>query len=536
MKIMNMMMNTEKWLRTAEALIPTLFKTTVRPCRLIELQPQEDQFQGWTAVSIGTPEDFYNREHQRQLDVTFDFGNYCVGWVRFEIETLNAADCPLRLEVKLGEVLAEIGEDFKEYNGSLGRSWLQEDILVLDQPGGIIRLSRRYAFRYLRIRGSYNGGYRFRLRNLSCETTTSADLSRVTPLPPTCPPRLRELDRVGLNTLKNCMQTVFEDGPKRDRRLWLGDFRLQAMVNYCSFKNYDLCKRCLYLFAATVNDRGCIAACLYERPQPHSGDCFNYDYTALFVPTLLEYAQASGDWQTARELWPVAQRQMELVLAEVDDGGVFRNRSNWWLFIDWVERLDRQASEQGLVIYALKKACELSRELDRKEPCAAWCRQIEKMSLAAVSHLFDPARKVFVSGPQRQISWASQVWMALAGVLPAAEAAATLRAVAVIPEAVKPAGPYLYHYVAEAMFAVGMKTEAYALMEKYWGAMVNLGADTFWEIFDPENPHFSPYGSHLINSYCHAWSCTPSYFLRRDLSRENRTLKKTAAEQTVSVL
>ena len=24
----------------------------------------------------------------------------------------------------------------------------------------------------------------------------------------------------------------------------------------------------------------------------------------------------------------------------------------------------------------------------------------------------------------------------------------------------------------------------------------------------------SPYGSHLMNSYCHAWSCTPAYLLR----------------------
>ena len=27
------------------------------------------------------------------------------------------------------------------------------------------------------------------------------------------------------------MQDVFEDGPKRDRRLWLGDLRLEALAN-----------------------------------------------------------------------------------------------------------------------------------------------------------------------------------------------------------------------------------------------------------------------------------------------------------------
>jgi alpha-L-rhamnosidase len=31
---------------------------------------------------------------------------------------------------------------------------------------------------------------------------------------------LRKIDRVSITTLRNCMQTVFEDGPRRDRRLW----------------------------------------------------------------------------------------------------------------------------------------------------------------------------------------------------------------------------------------------------------------------------------------------------------------------------
>ena len=42
------------------------------------------------------------------------------------------------------------------------------------------------------------------------------------------------LDRVSQRTLRDCMQTVFEDGPKRDRRLWLGDLRLQALANYAT--------------------------------------------------------------------------------------------------------------------------------------------------------------------------------------------------------------------------------------------------------------------------------------------------------------
>ena len=45
--------------------------------------------------------------------------------------------------------------------------------------------------------------------------------------------------------------------------------------------------------------------------------------------------------------------------------------------------------------------------------------------------------------------------------------------------------------------------------------MIHDGADTFWELYNPYNREESPYGSSMVNSYCHAWSCTPTYFLRK---------------------
>jgi len=58
------------------------------------------------------------------------------------------------------------------------------------------------------------------------------------------------------------MQTVFEDGPKRDRRLLFGNLRFQAFTNYATFRNYDLVKRCLYLFAAFPREDGMVFACV----------------------------------------------------------------------------------------------------------------------------------------------------------------------------------------------------------------------------------------------------------------------------------
>ena len=68
-------------------------------------------------------------------------------------------------------------------------------------------------------------------------------------------------------------------------------------------------------------------------------------------------------------------------------------------------------------------------------------------------------------------------------------------------------------YINEA----GLQDEAVKLMKEYWGKMISLGADTFWEAFDPDRPGYSPYGSPIVNSYCHAWSCTPVYLIKKYL-------------------
>ena len=73
---------------------------------------------------------------------------------------------------------------------------------------------------------------------------------------------------------------------------------------------------------------------------------------------------------------------------------------------------------------------------------------------------------------------------------------------------------------AQIQDAVKAKDEALAVMKNYWGGMAELGADTFWELYNPKNPDESPYGGTIVNSYCHAWSCAPAYFLRRYYSEK----------------
>ena len=65
------------------------------------------------------------------------------------------------------------------------------------------------------------------------------------------------------------------------------------------------------------------------------------------------------------------------------------------------------------------------------------------------------------------------------------------------------------------MIKLGLRDDALAYLKAYWGSMIAHGADTFWEAYDPKKPTLAPYADPLMNSFCHAWSCSPSYFIRK---------------------
>lgn len=170
---------------------------------------------------------------------------------------------------------------------------------------------------------------------------------------------------------------------------------------------------------------------------------------------------------------------------------------------------------QGVYVYCAKKVLEIARILEDEE-MASWLSDEEKEKTeAAKDYLFDEKMGMFVSGEERQLNYASQVWMVLAGVVDARAGGEILERVAAAKPEKGMVSPYMNHHYVEALLLCGKKEKAMEYMKYYWGGMISHGADTFWELYNPENPAESPYGSSIVNSYCHAWSCTPTYLLRK---------------------
>lgn len=507
------------WLQKAEDSKPKLIETVKQPLSLVSLVKDDKVFQHWKAVKSFPVDSLYNNSFKKLQSVVVDFGEHLTGYCSFSVEELRAAaDAPLRIKFTFAEVPAELATPFDPYTGGLSRAWLQDEIITISDVPSTITIPRRLAFRYVKLELLGSSGYSdFRISNISFNASTSVSTATVA-LAASTDKMIARIDQVGLTTLKECMQTVYEDGPKRDRRLWIGDLYLESLANMYSYKNYELTKHCLYLLAGLSYENGVAPSNVFERPKPHPQINPLFDYALIYDVALKEYVEATGDKQTALDLWPLVKRQLEIPKKYIGEDGMMdyeRAGKEWWLFFDWRNGLDKQAALQGVVIWAYKNTYELAKMLGKENEVADLPGLVKKMSDAAHKNLYDKTLAVFISGKDKQVSYASQAWMVLSGVATKEEGAMALTKLPSMQNVVYPGAPYLYHYVIEAMIKCGMNKEAKSLLLDYWGGMVKKGADTFWEVYDPNDDFLSPYNFFPVNSYCHAWSCTPVYFIRK---------------------
>ena len=121
-----------------------------------------------------------------------------------------------------------------------------------------------------------------------------------------------------------------------------------------------------------------------------------------------------------------------------------------------------------------------------------------------------------------------EAFLVYAGIRPAAESYEFLT-----EGGAKGFSTFLSYYILSAIADGGHPERAVELMKEYYGAMLDMGATTFWEDFDPDRVKGSApldrlpeegekdihgdFGKHCYvgfrHSFCHGWSCGPVQFL-----------------------
>ena len=511
-----------RWMQIAAQEKPVLKYQTLRPVGVVRAVQDAQAFQGWRYERVGEPQTMlYNQNFKDVKGLTLDFGRHMVGYFKFHTKTIGnrPQDAPVRIKFFFGELPAELNTPLDPWRGGLSRAWMQDEVVTVMQVDQWIEIPRRLAARYLKIElmGASND-FDFAIDDVEFQAQSSAG-EVLMQLEPGCPDIVRDINNVGIETLRECMQTVYEDGPKRDRRLWIGDMYLESLANRYSFKNNQMTKHCLYLFAGLAADDGIVISNCFEEPEPHAQlGSYCLTYCLLWNSALLEYLKDTGDKETANDLFKVAKCQTEDAISYVDDRGIFDKdkRGGWvWLFFDWRDGLDVNTPMQGATIFALQQTYELARMLGREQEVKEYPALIKKMTQAARKYLYNKQRGVMESGSDRQVSILAQTWLIKSGVLSKKEGRKAIRTALTTDDVLMPGTPYATHYLIDAMLLCDMKQEARDYLVDYWGGMVKKGADTFWEAYDPKDDLISPYGFAPVNSACHAWSCTPVYFIHK---------------------
>lgn len=491
----------------ADKYTPILFKSEYKPQDTVAFVTDNAYYQDTKQISVKSQQIFDTGD-----SICLDFGRHLTGYFKFDLEQADIyIDAPVRLKIKFAETPYEMHRDFDTYTGELSFSWLQEEIINVDLKGEV-KLPRRYSFRYAKIT-VVKTQQKIKLDNFTAEGYTSADFSKLEQKK--LDGIAKKLDTISQNTLAECMQDFFEDGPKRDRRLWLGDFRLQALANYYTFNNSDIVKRCLYLFAAFDSPDRLLPSYVYTKPDLETGNAYIVSYALLFTVSLCDYFEHTRDLSVTLDLFDVAKRQIDLTEKMLDKNGilVMPDGYGWWSFTDWSDS-DPSISTMGIYIYTVCAFAKLCRVLERTEDEKHYNELLEKLKSSALKHLYDG--EIFRSDyGKNQYAVDSQIWMILAEVVPSEDAKRILHLCLENEKFIQPVTPYMHHYVVEALIKSGLENEAAKYIKNYWGAMAENGADTFWEVFVKDDPYRSPYGDTLMNSACHAWSCTPTYFIRK---------------------
>ena len=502
-----------EFLKKAAALTPKLKRWPVYADALVTPVEDKSVWQNYRMEPSNLDEFLANNDFASGNSFIVKLPETTVGQLAFTIMSpCGYADSPSRLRITLGELPQEVVNATLPYNGTLNGSWLQTEIINIDNLPAEVVLPRRYSCKYIRFE-MMAVPQKIRISNIHLIACGAED--KLLPPAEGVSSELQAIDVASMRTLRNCMQTTFEDGPKRDRRLWLGDLRLQAKVNKVTYKRYDIVERSLYMLAGCLLPDGEVCGCVMEHPKPRKG-CHTHDYTMLFAATLEEHCRWSGNLAIGHELFDLAVYQMELMERFFDNGLFVTENDPYvdWFFIDHDDDLERQASMQAHAVFAYKSLARLAKLLGKNNEAEKFAKKADKLTIIARKHFYNEATGLVESGKNKQISFASQIWMIIAGVLTPEEGVRALQTVEKMPSARRPSSPYMFHYLLEAWMICGEEEHVMELIKEYYGSMLKHGADTFWEAYRPDEPFFSPYNDVRMNSACHAWSGTASYFIR----------------------
>ena len=385
--------------------------------------------------------------------IELDFGREVAG----RIELKSDSDAPARVTVQYGESEAE----------ARVQPYLGIDPVYLPAHG--TAYGPKSAFRYVIIR--FTGGRStafsaIRLDGIAYPVKYRGSFESSDPL-------LNKMWAIGAYTAHLCMQDGIWDAPKRDRNRWMGDLDVSGRTIADVFGDGELMRETLNRLIGRAPVRGAVNGIP--------------GYSAFWVIGERQYYLHTG---SLAQLRSVRVRLVELLTymeQDLDRKGLFADRTHAWPFVDWAPGLygdTRQSRMATQFEYyaAFRDGAQLLGILGDTTQATRMAAEARLLKRSAQRYL----RNVQGTFGHR---WQPNAYAVLSGVATARQYGDIWRHVLIQASEPRYRGyditPYYNFYVVSAMARMGHRRAALGWIRRYWGGMVEEGATTFWEAYNP---------------------------------------------------
>ena len=320
-------------------------------------------------------------------------------------------------------------------------------------------------------------------------------------------PLLDRIWDVAAHTFRLCTGIFFIDGVKRDKWIWSGDAYQSLFVNRYLLADPGVEQRTL--LALRGND-------------PMTGHINTImDYSLLWLLGVKEHFDAYGDRDFLALVWPKAASLLEFCEKRTDSSGFLTAGEEDWVFIDWAE-LDKDgpfAAEQLLLCACWGAAAELAEALGRDG--GAYRARRDDLASRIDARYWDSTLGAYVdsfTSGRRHVSRQTNLLAVRFGIADGEKRESILEHVIDDPAVPPITTPYFQFFELDVLAACGRLDQVMERLRAYWGGMLDRGAVTFWEEFDPAvtgTAQYDMYGDRFGKSLCHAWAASPIYLLGR---------------------
>lgn len=410
--------------------------------------------------------------------VLYDFGKELFGFLY--VSDVKASES---IHVSYGESLEEAVD-------------IENSILFEDVSGENRYKLRQRAFRYIYLTGAENANIHAELEYLPIEYKGSfrCDDEDVNKIWDVC-----------AYTLHLNMREVLTEAIKRDRWLWGGDAYQAYKFNNYLFFDKEIVRR------STIALRG-------KEPFNEHINTIT-DYSLYWVIGLHEYYVTYGDIEFIKNIYDKAVSLMEFCEAREDDKGFIVKKNNDWIFVDWsdIDKDGAVCAEQMLYIAANKAMAALTR-LVGADPSSyeeKYSRLIETTNKFFWKEEKGAYIDCYESG-KNHISRHANVFAILYDVANEEQKAKIIENVLENDKITKITTPYFEGFELDVMGKIGHFDFIENMIKTYWKGMLDLGATTVWEEYNPNlsgAQHYEMYGNKYGKSLCHAWGASPIYLL-----------------------